>query len=264
MESKPIVGIITNETVGFNGRQRSHSAGKRYVNAVMNFADVVPILIPTCIRKSDLGTLLDMLDGVILTGGRANIEPHHYGDQAFPDDEVIDPDRDKTVLDIIPDCVQRHMPIFGICRGIQEINVAYGGTIFYRVHQQGDKQDHRMPQNDDASLEEIFKPRHQIMFTENSLFNEFVGQDTFWVNSLHGQGIDQLGAGLTAVAHSPDGLIEAISINDYKSFAVAIQWHAEFHPERDENLLNKLLFQKFGEACRQFHLAKTGLHQDPE
>ena len=138
MESKPIVGIITNETVGFNGRQRSHSAGKRYVNAVMNFADVVPILIPTCIRKSDLGTLLDMLDGVILTGGRANIEPHHYGDQAFPDDEVIDPDRDKTVLDIIPDCVQRHMPIFGICRGIQEINVAYGGTIFYRVHQQDD------------------------------------------------------------------------------------------------------------------------------
>ena len=149
------------------------------------------------------------------------------------------------------------MPIFGICRGIQEINVAYGGTIFYRVHEQSDKQDHRMPQNDDASLEEIFKPRHQIMFTKNSLFRAFLGQDSFQVNSLHGQGIDQLGVGLTAEAHSPDGLIEAISINDYESFAVAIQWHAEFHPERDENLLNKLLFQKFGEACRQFLAAKS-------
>ena len=103
MESKPIVGVITNETVGFNGRQLSHSAGKRYVDAVMNFADVVPILIPACIRKNDLGVLLNMLDGVVLTGGRANIEPHHYGGQAFPNDEVIDPDRDKTVLDIIPE-----------------------------------------------------------------------------------------------------------------------------------------------------------------
>ena len=257
MESKPIVGVITNETVGFNGRQLSHSAGKRYVDAVMNFADAVPILIPACIRKNDLGVLLNMLDGVVLTGGRANIEPHHYGGQAFPNDEVIDPDRDKTVLHIIPECIQRQMPIFGICLGIQEINVAYGGTIFYRVHQQGDKEDHRMPQNDDASLEEIFKPRHQIMFTKNSLFRKFLGRDSFRVNSLHGQGIDQLGAGLTAEAHSPDGLIEAISINDYESFAVAIQWHAEFHPERDENLLNKLLFQKFGEACRKFHAAKS-------
>ena len=257
MEPKPIVGIITNETVGFNGRQRSHSAGKRYVDAVMNFANVVPILIPACIRKNDLGIVLNMLDGIVLTGGRANIEPHHYSGQAFPDDEVIDPDRDKTVLDIIPDCIQRHMPIFGICRGIQEINVAYGGTIFYRVHEQSDKQDHRMPTNEDASLEEIFKPRHQIMFTKNSLFRAILGQDSFQVNSLHGQGIDRLGVGLTAEAHSPDGLIEAISINDYESFAVAIQWHAEFHPERDENLLNKLLFQNFGEACRQFLAAKT-------
>ena len=95
------------------------------------------------------------------------------------------------------------------------------------------------------------------MFTKNSLFRDFLGQDSFRVNSLHGQGIDQLGAGLTAEAHSPDGLIEAISINDYESFAVAIQWHAEFHPERDENHLNRLLFQKFGDACRQFHLAKS-------
>ena len=94
-------------------------------------------------------------------------------------------------------------------------------------------------------------------FTIYGLFADFTWQDSFLVISLQGQGIDHLGAGLSAEAHSPDGLIEASSINDYESFAVAIQWHAEFHPERDENLLNKLLFQKFGEACRQFHAAKS-------
>ena len=98
MERKPIVGIITNETVGFNGRQLSHSAGKRYVESVMNFADTVPILIPTCIRKHDLAGLLDIVDGIVLTGGRANVEPHHFNGQKFPEDEPIDPDRDRTVL----------------------------------------------------------------------------------------------------------------------------------------------------------------------
>ena len=257
MERKPIVGIITNETVGFNGRQLSHSTGKRYVESVTNFANVVPILIPTCIRDSDLGALLDMVDGIVLTGGRANVEPHHFNGQDFPDDEPIDPDRDRTVLDIIPQAVRREMPIFGICRGIQEINVAYGGTLFYRVHQQADKDDHRMPQNDDAPLEEIFKPRHQIAFTEHSFIRKALGQDSYIVNSLHGQGIDQLGAGLSVEAYSHDGLIEAITIDGYNSFAVGIQWHAEFHPERVENYLNRLLFQKFGDSCWQFSQKKS-------
>jgi len=257
MERKPIVGVITNETVGFNGRQLSHATGKRYVESVMNFANVVPILIPTCIRDNDLGALLDMVDGIVLTGGRANVEPHHFNGQDFPDDEPIDPDRDRTVLDIIPQAVRREMPIFGICRGIQEINVAYGGTLFYRVHQQSDKDDHRMPQNDDAPLEEIFKPRHQIAFTEHSFIRRALGQDSYIVNSLHGQGIDQLGVGLSVEAYSHDGLIEAITIDGYNSFAVGIQWHAEFHPERVENYLNRLLFQKFGDSCWQFSQKKS-------
>ena len=151
MAIRPIVGIITNETIGFNGRQISHSTGKRYVDAVMRFAKVVPILIPTCISDYDLGALLDTIDGLVLTGGRANIEPKHYGGRDFPADEFIDPDRDRLVLDIIPRCVKREMPIFGICRGIQEMNVVYGGTLFYRVHQESGKNDHRMPRDEDAN-----------------------------------------------------------------------------------------------------------------
>ena len=253
MKIKPIVGIITSETVGFNGRQLSHSAGKRYVNSVMNFSKVIPILIPACIGKNDLRALLARIDGVVLTGGRANIEPQHYGGREFPIDEPIDPDRDKVVLDIIPECLKREMPIFGICRGIQEINVACGGTLFYRVHHENGKNDHRMPQNDDAAIEDIFKPKHEIRFTENNLFTTFVEEDRFTVNSLHGQGIDKLGGGLTVEAFSEDGLIEAISVTDYKAFGVGVQWHAEFHPEREENKLNKILFKKFGESCMAFH-----------
>lgn len=256
MKIKPIVGIITSETVGFNGRQLSHSAGKRYVNSVMNFSKVIPILIPACIGINDLRALLARIDGVVLTGGRANIEPQHYGGKEFPIDEPIDPDRDKVVLDIIPECLKREMPIFGICRGIQEINVACGGTLFYRVHHENGKNDHRMPQNDDAAIEDIFKPKHEIRFTENNLFTTFLEKDRFTVNSLHGQGIDKLGRGLTVEAYSEDGLIEAISVTDYKAFGVGVQWHAEFHPEREENKLNKILLKKFGESCMAFHSAR--------
>ena len=223
MKIKPIVGIITSETVGFNGRQLSHSTGKRYVDSVMNFSKVIPILIPACIENKDLRTLLGKIDGIVLTGGRANIEPQHYGGAEFPIDEPIDPDRDKVVLNIIPECLKREMPIFGICRGIQEINVAFGGTLFYRVHHESGKNDHRMPQNDDATLEDIFKPKHEISFTDNNLFKTLIEKDSFTVNSLHGQGIDKLGEGLTVEAYSEDGLIEAISVTDYKAFGVGIQ-----------------------------------------
>ena len=139
---------------------------------------------------------------------------------------------------------------------IQEIHFACGGTLFYRVHHEIGKNDHRMPQNDDAALDDIFKPKHEISFTEHNFFRTLLKKDRFTVNSLHGQGIDKLGGGLTVEAYSEDGLIEAISVTDYKAFGVGIQWHAEFHPEKEENKLNKILFKKFGESCMAFHLAR--------
>ncbi len=249
---KPIIGISTNETVGFNGRQLSYSTGKRYANAVKQFADAVPVLVPSCIDSSDLDAVLGSLHGLVLTGGRANIEPHHFNGSAFPADEPIDPERDRVVLDLIPACVDKGIPVFGICRGIQEINVAYGGTLYYRVHQELGKNDHRMPQHDDATLEEIFKPRHPIRFSEKSILRGLVNADHFTVNSLHGQGIKDLGSGLHVEAWSDDGLIEAIRINAHPNFGIGIQWHAEFHPERDENRLNRALFNAFGQACRTY------------
>jgi putative glutamine amidotransferase len=250
MTIKPVVGIITNETSGFNGRQLSHSAGKRYVESVIKFSGVVPILIPSGIRKNDLDCLLKFIDGIVLTGGRANVEPHHYNGPKFPEDEPIDPDRDQTALDLISECVKREMPIFGICRGIQEMNVAFGGTLFYRVHLEKGMKDHRMPTDPEATLDEIFQPKHKINFTKDSLLRNLSGSEMAIVNSLHGQGIKRLGEGLEIEAISDDQLIEAVSISNYTTFGVGVQWHAEFEPERSENELNRKLFQKFGEACQ--------------
>ena len=258
MQTKPIIGVITNETSAFSGRQLLHSVGHRYVNAVMQFSDVIPTLIPTCLSNRDLRDYAANIDGVLLTGGRANIEPHHFGGGKFPKDEIIDPDRDHTALNLIKICVDLCMPIFGICRGIQEINVAYGGTLIYRVHECNGKKDHRMPQNDDASVEDIFKPRHIINFPQNSLLESFTGQSRVVVNSLHGQGIDRLGEGLKVEALSEDGLVEALSIKGYKTFGIGIQWHAEFHPERAENYINKTLFKKFGMSCWEFQSKRLG------
>ena len=231
-----------------------HSVGQRYVNAVMEFSDVIPTLIPTCLSKRDLRDYIANIDGVLLTGGRANIEPHHFGGKEFPKDEIIDPARDYTALNLIKECTKLRMPIFGICRGIQEINVAYGGTLIYRVHKCNGKKDHRMPQNDEASLEDIFKPRHVVNFPPQGLLENFTGQSQVVVNSLHGQGVDRLGDGLNLEATSEDGLVEALSITGYGAFGIGIQWHAEFHPERPENYINKVLFKKFGVSCREFQL----------
>ena len=139
--TKPIIGISTNEIINFGGRQVSHSTGLRYVNAVSKFSNAIPILIPSYIKGKDLDLLLKKVDGIVLTGGRANVEPHHFGGDPFPPDEPIDVGRDEIVLEMIPKCVSLGIPIFGICRGIQEINVAYGGTLHYRVHLLDEKND---------------------------------------------------------------------------------------------------------------------------
>ena len=257
MNIKPIVGVITSETSAFSGRQLLHSVGQRYVSTVMRFSDVIPTLIPTCLSDGDLKNYVSTIDGLLLTGGRANIEPHHFGGKKFPKDEIIDPSRDRTALVLIKECVNLQMPIFGICRGIQEINVAYGGDIFYRVHEVFGKTDHRMPQNDDASVEDIFKPRHIINLTKNSLLKSFTGQSQFVVSSLHGQGINKLGDGLSVEALSEDGLVEAVSIKGYETFGIGVQWHPEFHPEKAENYINKILFEKFGKSCWSYRSSKS-------
>ena len=231
---------------------RSHQAhyiGLNYPEAAAMFAGAMPVLLPSRPHDLDVKETCAQIDGLLLTGGRANIEPHHYEGPPFPDDEPIDPDRDKMVLPLIRGCIDAGVPVFGTCRGLQEMNVALGGSLHYRIHLLPGKMDHRMPRGDDVTTEDVMGLKHIVKLTSGGLFHSLVGKDEVMVNSLHGQGVDRLADGLDVEAVSPDGVIEGINLVGAKSFAAGVQWHAEWKPGEHE--LSKKLFEAFGDAARE-------------
>ena len=237
------------------GRYSAHVTGESCVDSLERHADCIPIILPALGGRLELEQFVTRIDGLLLTGGRANVEPHHYGGAPFPDDEVIDPGRDATVLPLIRACVKSCVPVFGVCRGIQEMNVALGGTLHYRVHLVPGKDDHRMPQQEDLTMEEVFKLRHPVSLTAGGLFCELVDGSEVMVNSLHGQGIERLADSLEIEAVTPDGLVEGVRLKDDRTFTVGVQWHAEWKPE--EHVLSRALFGEFGRAAH----AHASAHQ---
>jgi putative glutamine amidotransferase len=247
----PLIGVPTSIIKIPGTNFMSHTCGQRYIASVNKFSKCIAVQIPSIGKKYDYTNFLERFDGILLTGGKANIEPHNYGGPPFPPDEPIDPDRDGTVLQIIPACVDAGIPLLGICRGLQEINVAMGGSLHYRINEILGKNDHRMPRGDHATEEDIFELRHSVNLTPENLFHKMVAKDKIFVNSLHGQGVDRLGEGLVVQAISEDNVIEGISIKDHPNFATAVQWHTEFHPERKEHTLSRKLYEAFGKAAKQ-------------
>ena len=246
---RPLVGIPTSVMELTSRRHRAHYIGLNYPEVAAVFSGAMPVLLPSRAHDLDVEGTCAQIDGLLLSGGRANIEPHHYGGPPFPDDEPIDPDRDNMVLPLIRGCVDAGVPVFGTCRGLQEMNVALGGSLHYRIHLLPGKKDHRMPRGDDVTVEEIMGPKHNVKLTSGGLFHSLVGKDEVMVNSLHGQGVDRLADGLEVEAVSPDGVIEGINLGGAKSFAVGVQWHAEWKPGEHE--LSKKLFEAFGDAARE-------------
>ena len=245
---RPLICVSANAIDAAERRHRVHATGERNIHALMKMVDCIPVLLPPIGAAVDVVDLVSRMDGFVLTGGRANVEPHHYDGPAFPADEIIDPGRDGLVLPLVRACIAAHVPVFGICRGIQEINVALGGSLHYRIHELSGKNDHRRPRRDDITTEEIFRLNHMVKFTASGLFQSLTGCDEMMVNSLHGQGVDRLGKGLVVEATSPDGVIEGLRYNDDKQFIVGVQWHAEWQP--DKHVLSSALYTAFGEAAR--------------
>ena len=230
-----------------------NAVAKLYADMLADFSNCTPLIIPARGEDYDFEKLLDNFDGIMLTGGRANIEPHHYGGQQFPDDEPIDPDRDNTVLPLIRSAISRQMPILGSCRGLQEMNVAMGGSLHYRVHLLPGKKDHRMPRGEDINTEQIFALRHDIRLKEGGLFQELVNNDVYRVNSLHGQGIKRLADAFDVEAVTVvDDVIEAIRLKDDPTFTVGVQWHTEYEPQKSEHLLSRRLYEAFGKAAQDY------------
>jgi len=245
---RPLIGVSANAMEAAQRRTPVHATGERNVHALLKMVDCIPVLLPPIGSAVDVVELVSRMDGFVLTGGRTNVEPHHYDGPAFPADEPIDPGRDALVLPLVRACIAARVPVFGICRGIQEINVALGGSLHYRIHELPGKNDHRRPRREDVTTEEVFRLNHMVKLTAGGLFQALTGHDEMMVNSLHGQGVDRLGEGLVVEAISADGVIEGLRYNDDTQFIVGVQWHAEWQP--DEHALSGALYTAFGEAAR--------------
>ena len=175
------------------------------------------------------------------------MHPKHYGEDATEAHGLFDLDRDAVTLPLIRECVANSIPILGICRGFQEFNVAFGGTLHPEIRDLPGRINHRMPL--DGTLEEKFELRHTVALTPGGKFAEIFERDEVLVNSLHGQGICIPGDRIVIDGYAPDGTPEAIYIKDAKGFAIAVQWHPEWNAEFDE--ISRRLFKVFGAELRR-------------
>jgi putative glutamine amidotransferase len=215
----------------------------RYALAVTQLG-LQPVLFPMA-QAEDVPCLLPLVDGVLLTGSPSNVEATHFGAAALPTD-LLDPRRDQLTMRLVREALGHAVPLFGVCRGLQEINVALGGSLHQKVHALEGMLDHREP--DSEELEEQFAERHDVLLEPGSAFAQWAGATRVRVNSLHGQGIQRLGEGLVAEAHAPDGLVEGVRVRDARAFAYGVQWHPEWMHERHPFYQRTL--EAFADACR--------------
>lgn len=221
----------------------------KYIMPLVEISGCVPLMVPTCCGTADLEQYLDLADGVYLSGAGSNIDPALYGQENLTPEKQQDRDRDLFDLPLIKGALARGLPILGICRGMQEINVALGGDIHQKVYNEPGYDDHR--EDADDPVDDQYGPSHQIELLPGSWFAELMGEEQILVNSLHGQGINRLGEGLEPLAHAEDGLVEAIHAPSLSPFLLAVQWHPEW--KASENPHSIKIFQAFGDACRHRH-----------
>jgi len=237
----PLVGIPT--CLRKVNQRLLHGVNERYPSAVIDAARCLPVLIPAVGSKVDVSTVLNRLDGLLLTGSPSNVHPSHYGAEPSDPEILHDPERDATTLPLIREAVRRDLPILAICRGIQELNVALGGTLHQRVHDIPGRLNHRSRKE---SSEGPYGPAHSVTLTAGGLLAALAGAPEVMVNSLHSQGIDRLALRLRVEAVAPDGQIEAVSLPKAR-FVVGVQWHPEHKTMYDP--LSSALFSAFAEAC---------------
>ena len=223
-----------------------HAAPNQYVAAAAEGAGVVPLIVPALDTALDIDAVLDRVDGVLITGSRSNVHPSLYGGEETPEHGPFDRARDNVSLALIRGALERGLPLLAICRGIQELNVALGGTLANEIQTLPDRLDHRKPETDIA--DEAFAVRHPVHVREGSCLADILGAGPVDVNSLHRQAISDLAPGLAVEAVADDGTIEAVSVVGAKGFAVGVQWHPEYWFRTDQ--ASAKIFRAFGEAVR--------------
>lgn len=241
--SKPMVAV----TADFKITDRpTHLVYDQYVRPLAEISGCQPVIVPALGALTDIAGLLDTVAGVLLTGSPSNVHPGRYGAEPDPEAEPFDLERDETSFPLIEATLRHRTPMFAICRGHQELNVALGGTLHPAVHTVPGRIDHRAPA--DVGLAERFALRHRVRLRPGGPLARIVGSDDIAINSVHRQAIDRIAERLRVEGEAEDGTIEAVSLRDYPGFALGVQWHPEFLAGSDTP--SRRLFEAFGEAVR--------------
>ncbi|MBS7537707.1 gamma-glutamyl-gamma-aminobutyrate hydrolase family protein [Ancylobacter lacus] len=258
---RPVIGVVSDVKPGSG--HVTHGVTEKYLFAVARGAQTYPVMLPG--RLSDVdGTMSEtavleeifaLVDGIFLPGSPSNVAPEHYGAAPYDPPLPSDPHRDVLSLPLIRACIERGVPLFGVCRGFQEMNVALGGTLHQKVHEQPGHFDHR--EDATGTIEAQYAPVHEVALTPGGVLAGLAGATRWKVNSLHGQGVDRLAPGLVVEARADDGLVEGFRVKDAPGFALAVQWHPEWRFWADA--LSSGLFASFGEAARARAAARRGL-----
>jgi putative glutamine amidotransferase len=234
------------------GEHPYHAAQHKYVDAVVLGADCAPMILPSLGASLDLETMLALCDGIMLTGSASNVHPSYYSEEVLDPSLPQDPARDQTTLPLIREAVKRGIPIIAICRGFREMNVALGGSLHQAVQAVAGKFDHR--ENPELGMDEQYGDAHNVTLTPGGCLERMLGVSEIPVNSLHGQGINELAPGMTVEAVAEDGLVEAFSVSTAPGFTLAVQWHPEWRIQH--NPYSMKMFGAFGQACREYQQQK--------
>lgn len=250
--TQPIVAVSTDVRQFEN--YTWHAAPRQYLDAAIAVAGVLPLLVPSFGERLDLEALLDRVDGVMLTGSKSNVHPSLYGREAREEDGPYDEARDATTLPLIRLAVERGVPLLAICRGLQELNVALGGTLDSEIQEMEGRSDHRAPVSDDQDLR--FAIRQKVEIRPGTCLARALGAGEAMVNSVHRQAVGRLGGRLQVEAVAEDGTVEAVSVRDSAAFAVGVQWHPEYWARSDD--ASARIFRAFGEAAAARAAARAG------
>ncbi len=234
-----------------------HIAGQKYVDAV-RLAGCTPLIVPTA-EPDEIPGLLALADGVLLTGSPSNVHPRHFGEDVHDPSLPLDPARDAWTLPLIRQALAMGLPLFAICRGTQETNVALGGSLHQAVQEVGPFQDHRAPSGQPAHVQ--YADTHPVQVLPGGRLAQIVGRSSFQVNSLHGQAVKRLAPGLRVEAVAPDGIVAAFSVEAAPGFNLCLQWHPEW--QAAANPVSMQLLTAFGNAARAWHAQHHSPHRNP-
>jgi putative glutamine amidotransferase len=249
---KPIIGVPA--CLQVKNSLPFHSVGDKYLRAITEAVGGIPFIIPAFGFGDDLSELLDHLDGLMITGAASNVHPPEYGQDPHDAAEPYDRDRDATTLPLIRATLDEGLPLFAICRGMQELNVALGGTLQANVQDLAGRMDHRRAQHEDLDIQ--YGPRHSIDIAKDGVLHEILERDKIEVNSLHTQALNHLAPGIVLEAWADDDTPEAVSVSGSRDFALAVQWHPEY--KACKNPVSQKLFGAFANAAKGRMSQRTG------